>query len=402
LDNIISLKNYAKESLINKGNEAIYNNNIDEAIKIFEKANQKFQNESNILYNLAALYIEKGRTEESEKLLRQALDHDPNHIYTLIGLANIIYYKTEDFKKARTYFDLALKHNPDSYEIYTSYANLSMIEGELTNAANYFIKALQINENYETALNGLSTTYNLLGIRFIKQHKFERSLFYFKQSINFNEDWHIPRLNMARTFGFIKNYNKAFSIIQELKSILGNISLENIDTDTINQEYLNLILMVNVTEAKILYQRGNSKEAAVLFKQIHKLNDLLPTLNYSLALISLENEDLAEAQKYIKKEMEITYNSIKVKTLRYIIHKKLGTASSWETIHFNIIKKANPNTYKLFDSALLLKKFNMEKESQDMFNYAKQLNISLFQKLAAENNINLMTSISSEDNSLLV
>ena len=402
MDNIISLKNYAKESLINKGTEAIYNNNHDEAIEIFEKANTKYPNESNILYNLAALYIEKGKTEKSELLLRQALDHDPNHVYTLIGLANIIYYKTEDFQKAKTYLELALKHNPNSYEIYTSYANLSMIEGELVNAANFFIKALQINENYETALNGLATTYNLLGIKFIKQHKFERSLFYFKQAISFNEEWYIPRLNMARTFGFIKNYNRAFSVIQEVKSVVGNISIDDISVENTEHEYLNLILMISITEAKILYQKGNTEEATVLFKKIHLLNDLLPTLNYSLALISMDDEDLEQAKKYIKKEMEITYNSIKVKTLRYIIHKKLGSASSWEAIHFKIIKKSKPNTYKIFDSALLLKKYDLNKESQDMFNYAKQLNHALFKELESENNINSLTSISGDDNSSLI
>lgn len=402
MDNIISLKNYAKESIIARGNDAIYNNEIDKALELFEKANEQFPNESNILYNLAALYIEKGKTEDSEALLRKALEHDPNHIYTLIGLANIIYYKTENFKQAKIYLELALKNNPHSYEVYTSYANLSMLEGNLIDSANYFIKALRINPDYETALNGLSTTYNFLGIKFIKQHKFEKALFYFKQSVSYNEEWFAPRLNMARTFGFIKNYNKAFSMIYEVKSILGDISLDSINKETIEREYLNVLLMVNITEAKLLYQKKELEQANERFKQIHRLNDLLPTLNYSLALISLDNNDLISARDYIKKEMEVTYNSIKVKTLRYIIHKKLKTASSWKAIHLNIIKKSDPNTYKLFDSALLLKKYNLEKESKDLFKYAKQLNPALFEELAKESEIDLLTSISGDDNNTLI
>ena len=177
---------------------------------------------------------------------------------------------------------------------------------------------------------------------------------------------------------------------------------ESINKDSIDSDYLGTVLMISITEAKILFQKGNLEEATNLFKEIYKHNDLLPTLNYSLALISLGNNDLESAQVHIKKEMEITYNSIKVKTLRYIIHKKLGTSSSWEAIHFNIIKKSNPNTYKLFDSALLLKQYDLIKESNDMFNYAKQLNASLFKELVEKNNLNTLTSISSEDNSTLV
>jgi len=402
LDNIISLKNYAKESLINKGNEAIYNNSIDEAMVIFEKANKQFPNESSILYNLAAIYIEKGRTEESETLLRQALEHDPNHIYTLIGLANIIYYKTEKFDQAKIYLDLALKNNPDSYEVYSSYANLSMLENNLPEAANHFLRALQINPEYEVALSGLSTTYNFLGMRFVSQHKFEKALFYFKQSISFNEEWLAPRLNMARTFGFIKRYNNAFSMIYEVKSILGKISLNSIDIENTDTEYLNTLLMVNLTEAKLLYQKKETEEATKMLEEIHNLNDLLPTLNYTLALIALDNNELTKARDYIKKEMEVTYNSIKVKTLRYIIHKKLNTASSWKAIHLNIIKKSSSNPYKVFDSGLLLKKYNQEEESNDLFNYAKKLNYNLFNELSKENDIDLLTSISNDDNSNLI
>jgi len=121
-------------------------------------------------------------------------------------------------------------------------------------------------------------------------------------------------------------------------------------------------------------------------------------------LIYLDKNDFENAQKHIKKEMEITYNSIKVKTLRYIIYKKLNQASSWENIHFNIIKKLNPNTYKLFDSALLLKKYGMEKESNDLFEYAKKLNPMVYEELLKEKEeeIDLLTNITLENNSVLI
>ena len=402
MDNIIPFKNLAKNSLLKEANEAVFQNDIDKAITLFEKANKEYPGDSSIMYNLAALYIEKGNTEKSEELLKKALKTDPNHIYTLIGLANIIYYKTENFKKAETYIKLALQGNPRSYEAFAAYANLYLLEGNLLEAANKYIEALKINQNYETALTGLATTYNFLGIKFVKDHKFEKAIFYFNQAYNYNEDWLAPKLNMARTFGFIKSYKKAFSIIEEIKEEIGYPSLKMIDPQKTDKDYLSMVIMVKISEAKLLYQKGESEKAKEIFTDIYRINEVFPTLNYSLALIYLDENNLENAEKHIKKEMEITYNSIKVKTLRYIIFKKLKKASSWKNIHFNIIKKLTPNTYKLFDSALLLKKYGLEDESKDLFEYAKQLNPVLYEELAKESDIDLMTNIALEENSSLI
>jgi len=301
LEKIISMRNYEKEKLLNKANQAIYDNDLDKAMELFKEAMNKYPTDPNIMYNLAGLYLSKGKTYESEKLMEEALKYDPDHLYSLIGLANIIYYKTEDFSKAKNYLDLALKKNKDSHELYASYANLYLLEGNLTQAAEYYLKSINLDNEYEIAQKGLSTTYNHMGIKLVKKHKFDKALFYFKQSINFNEEWLLPRLNMARCFGFLKKYEKAFELIMEIQGILGHIAITEQLKKEDDKGFVNTILMIHLTQAKLLYEMAEKKKAKDLLLKIYDINPILPTLNYSLALIFLEENNLENARKHIKK-----------------------------------------------------------------------------------------------------
>ncbi len=397
-DNIIFLQKKVVNNLIEKGNKELFNGNIGEARRYFEEAYQKDNKNTTVLYNLAALYVEEGDTEKSENFLMKAFDKDPNHLFTLIGLANIIYYKTENFDLASKYLKNAFKHHPNSPELHTSYGNLLMLEQNLKEAIEYFKNALAIDKDYTPALSGISNVYNATGLRYLSKHHFDQAFFSFKQAIDYNPDWLAPQLNLVRTYGFMKKYKTAFEMINSIKQVFE----DEIDLDYIikmgaileDKSALLSPFMIKITEAKLLQQFGKLDEAEDIFKKLYKLNDRFPTLNFSLALIELEKNLLENAESFIKEELIISPNSVKVKVVRYIIYKKMSKISSWET-HFNIIKKTTDDIYKLFDSAVLLKKYEMISESNALFEYSERLNPKLFEELkskTSDSTINVLHS----------
>ncbi|MBN2694636.1 tetratricopeptide repeat protein [bacterium] len=386
-DNIIFLQKKLINNLIEKGNKELFSGNIDEAKKYFEEAYQKDPENTTVLYNLAALYVESGNTDKSEDFLIKAFDKDPNHLFTLIGLANIIYYKTENFELASKYLQTAFKHHQNSPELHTSYGNLLMLEQNLKEAIKYFQNALDIDKEYAPAISGISNVYNSTGLRYLSKHHFDQAFFSFKKSIEYNPDWLAPQLNLVRTYGFMKKYKMAFEMINSIKQLFEDeTDLDYIiKMGTILEDKSSLLspFMIKITEAKLLQQVEKLEEAEDIFKKLYKINDRFPTLNFSLALIELEKNRLENAEKFIKEELTISPYSVKVKIVRYIIYKKMDRISSWET-HFNIIKKTTDDVYKLFDSAVLLKKYGLNDEADALFEYSKRLNPNLFEELKSK------------------
>jgi len=381
---IISLEERMLKNLIDKGNNLIFEGDFTEATKIFKEAYKKDPNNVSVIYNLAALSIEEGFTEESEKLLLEAFEKDSNHVYTLIGLANIIYYKTENFNMASYYIEPALKHNPESIELLTAYANLCMLEGKLKEAIEYFQKAILLDRDYTPALTGISTVYNFAGLHHLSKHRFEQAIFSFKQSIDFNPDWIAPRLNLVRSFGFLKKFKTAMDMLNEITDLFGSdVDLDyliKINETIDNKQILLVPLMLKMTEAKLLQQIGETEQAKEIFLKIYKLNQEFPTLNFSLALIEVNEKNYIKAEEYIKNELIVSPSSIKVKALRYVIYKKMNKTSSWD-IHFNILKKTTDDVYKLFAVGILFFKYELNTEGKEMLDYTKRLNNTIYEEL---------------------
>lgn len=381
---VISLTDRNIKTLVNKGQTALYDGELVTAKQCFEEAYRLNPLDVNVIYNLAALHVDGNDTTYSEELLQKAFHKDPNHLYTLIGLANIVYYKTENFETASYYLEPALKQNPESPELLTAYANLCMLEGRRKQAIEYFQAALDVNHDYAPARSGIATVYNFAGLHNLSKHRFDQAIFSFNRAVSFNEEWLAPKLNIVRTFGFLKSYKKANSSLNNIKQ---NYFDHRVDIDylielqdDLSHNQLMGPLMVFLTEAKLLQQTNHPDEAEELFRKILGINHKFPTLNYSLALINLEKGDLDAAEFHIKEELVVSPNSIKVKALRYIIYSRKGCISSWD-IHFNILKKASEDIYKVFDAAVLLKRFNVMNESEDLFTHARRLNPGIYKQL---------------------
>jgi len=395
---IISLLKYNKENLLEKGKKAIYEDRIDEALEIFEKLYRIDSQDVSIIYNLAAIYIEKGDTNRSEELLLESHQKDENHLFTLIGLANLIFYKTENLKKAITYLDIALKEHDKSVDLYVSYANLYMIDGQYNSSLEFYKKAFDLEPKNETVKSGLSMVYNFIGKNHLKKHEFLNAMNRFKDSVKLNENWISPHLNIIRTLSYAGNMKRAFQIVQQLKDKVDNISLDYVivDKNLWQEEITHTLLMIKLEESKLFFRTGEKRKALNILKKIYRINSEFPSVGYLIALILLDFNELLDANKYIKAELN-NYNSIKAKTLRYIINEKLNKASSWKGIHLNILKKETSDVYVLYDSAMLLKKYGYDIQSDDLLKYAKSLNPVKLNKLLNEIDVDLIDTMDLKD-----
>ena len=396
---IISFEKHTKESLLKRGKKAIYEGDIKEALNTFEKLYDMDSSDTDIIYNLAAIYIELGNNEKSEELLLESFNCDPNHLFTLIGLANIIYYNTGSLKKALIYLDIAQKNHKDSSELNLSYGNLYMIEGKYKTSLSFYKKAYEIDPVSESVKSGLSMISNFLGLEDLRKHQFLLAMKNFKEAVKLNPNWISPHLNIIRTLSYEKSYKRAFHLIEQLKDKVNNLSIDYVlkNKDLWSEDITHSLLLIKISEAKLFYKTKNFKEADAILKKVITINPEFPGVNYLIALIATENNQFEDAQKYIRDEQQNSGKSIKVKILKYVIYKKSNKVSSWKNYYFNMIKKDTFDIYIIYDSAMILKKFECSDELEDMLKYANSLNPMRVTKLKAERDVDLIESIDFSD-----
>lgn len=73
------------------------------------------------------------------------------------------YFRAQNYKKAREYFDLALKKKKDLADVNNYMGLVEHQEGSFSDAINHFERALKTNPRYTEALLNLSILYNDMG-----------------------------------------------------------------------------------------------------------------------------------------------------------------------------------------------------------------------------------------------
>lgn len=88
---------------------------IKGALQAFERARTFDENEPEIYFSLAGIYLQLGKAEEAEALLRRTLELDPNHFSAMLDLAQLI-KGSGSMSEVRELFARAAKLDPDSDE----------------------------------------------------------------------------------------------------------------------------------------------------------------------------------------------------------------------------------------------------------------------------------------------
>ena len=247
-----ALELYEKVILINDKNEEAFVNigickrklfEINEAINYYDKALKINNNNENTILNKAIALSYKGDNEEANNLLEREkeLNNSENLLYTyaLLNLNN------KNYSKVNELFDNYINSIREitNAGIYNIKAQALYEEEKYEEALKYIEKALDLNPNYNYALNTKANILDKLG-------KKEESLIWYQKAAE----------SKPENIIFLLNY--CLSLLENK-----NIEKSKIIFDNVKQQYkLNLNGMYN--EQEINFIEKNIQKLEVKFKKM--------------------------------------------------------------------------------------------------------------------------------------
>jgi len=141
-----------------KGDEAYFGQNLEAAIDNYKNALQAGNSTTSLHNNLGNSYFKERRFNAAEQSYLDALDLDPEYLFSLNNLALTLYH-AGDTEGARRLIDEAKKSFPDVSFLRTTEGYLHHLEGNSKKALQSFREAVEINPNSPAALNNLGVLY---------------------------------------------------------------------------------------------------------------------------------------------------------------------------------------------------------------------------------------------------
>lgn len=141
-----------------KGDEAYFGQNLEAAIDNYKNALQAGSSTTSLHNNLGNSYFKDRRFNAAEQSYLDALDLDPEYLFSLNNLALTLYH-AGDTEEARRLIDKAKKSFPDVSFLRTTEGYLHHLEGDRKKALQSFREAIEINPNSPAALNNLGVLY---------------------------------------------------------------------------------------------------------------------------------------------------------------------------------------------------------------------------------------------------
>ena len=235
-----------------KGIEEKYNENFDIAIGYFEEALKAFPKDHASMYELSALYTNKGLTEKGFEMIKNAVELDSTNKWYKIRLAE--FYKFNyDYESFVAIYDELLEDEPN---------NLEYLE--------VYIDALLQLERFEQMIEKLDVFEDNIGVsEYISMMKVE-------------------------TYNLLSNKDK---VVEELEKLSKAFPYET--------RYMSIL-------AETYMQSGRDKDAFNVYLKIKELNPEDPYINSSLLEYYLKQGELDKAfEEFILmiKNKNLDYNT---------------------------------------------------------------------------------------------
>ncbi len=298
------LKEELAYSLLREGREK-------EARTLLEKLFKEGRGDKNVYLVLSLLYSKKGKERKSLLILRRAyykFPHEPEVLLRLIEK----YLKLGMRKKALILGNKLISFSPLPYK--TSLGILYISSGLGKDGVNILNNVLKENPNSYRALLSLATYYEI-------GENFNKAIKFYKKCLEISPSYylyhHIALINIRKG-----ELGKALSIY---KIILLSHPGDNLALQEV---------------AYIYFQKGEYKKARDFLLKVK--NPSFYTY-YLLSSIELEEGNLKNAKKWLKKSEKINKYSPEFYSLLAAIKEKEGKIEEAEKILFNAIKKFSPS-----------------------------------------------------------
>ncbi|GFR32178.1 protein O-mannosyl-transferase Tmtc3 [Trichonephila clavata] len=154
----ISMRSDYIQAYINRGDILIRLNRTQEAQKVYERALQFDDGNPDIYYNLGVVYLEQRKMDQALFYFEKALKINPEHEQALLNSAILIQESgSRNLRKvAYDRLNILLQRKRVNERVYFNLGMLAMDEKNITLAEKWFQKAVQIREDFRSALFNLA------------------------------------------------------------------------------------------------------------------------------------------------------------------------------------------------------------------------------------------------------
>jgi tetratricopeptide (TPR) repeat protein len=200
-----------------KGRDALFQGETKQAIEFFEKAIAADKNgkKTTCRLNLARAYRYDGKSEASEKLLKQILKDSPDHVEAGQLLAEI-HHALHRWKEIVEVLEPLLKYRHD-YSTYHMLGEATYHLDDFTKAAEYYQKAIRLNGN--SALDH----YQLGNIRLAK-NRYARAVTSYESALRLGLESPVLHYKLASSYFNLRNYFGKVEVVTASGGKQGTIS----------------------------------------------------------------------------------------------------------------------------------------------------------------------------------
>ena len=166
------------------------------------------------IFALAVQNHQKNNLQVAEKLYKETLRTNPNHIETIFLLGSLS-AQTNNFDKAKKFFQKAIQINPNHVTAHNNLGNALKELGEQKKAIDCYQKAIQINPNYANA-------YYNLGIVFKELGELKKAIDCYQKAIQINPNYANAHYNLGIVFKELGELKKAIDCYKKAIQINPN------------------------------------------------------------------------------------------------------------------------------------------------------------------------------------
>ena len=331
--------------------EFIKEGKLEDAEEIYKQLIKLGTKNHKIYGNLAALYGMKGDKNEMYKLLRKAIEIEPNFPEAHNNLGTfysdqcdydqaIEFYLTSlkinpkyaeaynnlgtaqkgkgNADEAMTSFKNAIKLKPDYPEPYFNLADIYKRNKEFEIAKELYIKAIKIRPNFVDA-------YNNIGLIYHESGNYTEAINYFKKALTIDNLYLSSLINLSLSLKELRDFDSAITICK--KAIDINKNQPDI--------YYNM--------GKILQAKGDLYDSAEAFRIAIKLRPSHVESYYNLALLNSELGEIVLAIKLYKEAIKINPEFYDAVWNLSLLELLVGDYSSgWESYKYRWKKNKPP------------------------------------------------------------
>lgn len=204
-------------ALFQKGRDALFQGDSKQAIELFQKAIAADNNGQKTTYrlNLARAYRYDGKSEASEKLLKQILKESPDHVEAGQLLAEI-HHAQHRWKEIVEVLEPLLKYRHD-YSTYHMLGEAAYHLDDFIKAAKYYQKAIQLNG--KSALD-----HYQLGNIHLAKNRYARAVSSYEAALRLGLESPVLHYKLASGYFNLRNYFGKVEVVTASGGSPGTIS----------------------------------------------------------------------------------------------------------------------------------------------------------------------------------